>query len=789
MKRSTFQPRIATVNENTSGVLIDDVRKLCSRLAKHGWAALFQAHGLDIQAKDLTAELLTPLDGITRSLPGFQDFAFEGYRGIEPGKPARSLLYHAFASPQVVRALDGSKLGEFPTPAEIEAVENLVFGISPPSIQELRARVGNAPLAIGVFASEYRPAISTVHQRFADLCFSRVGVARVGTAPTKYLSEARGYLPFVDNDPHAVRVLPCRYSAYIAAEMSGDRENFGPLRFQDTPRSDADRKFWVPLHKLFSGSECLRGMKLNVKLTPHLMNEKLRRVHRVLGGEGIDTDCHEPKLGSPPFTIREGLAQFSRDPNDGAGLLVPIVHERLIEEAVYEGETLTYRVPPNRKPFRSSLIIHSRPSGARSGPEYVHVRHKMETNGKITDLNESPCMLETIEEGDYRAVHYIDHTADGCVEVECPDLALELPRSIAAYSMVGAVDFFPLVKQHELMQWWGQSVPQELEENIWPTNPGPPLALSDIRYPANLSLTLDKLDIENSPRPVFNPKDETISTIIGLFSSACGQSTRIDDLVNERVSMLSDGAAGVFAPGWDTSIDRTDEIELKGGTISPGVYHFNNYGLGSPFPEDAMLCAALSSFWPAAAPDVTRTFAPGGNYATATPLTDDVLGQTGEEPWDGIPGPRIPNIKVNEIEYRAIEYADYVNTALARKFNVEKIARTSASEYAARTLVMARVYTALDAVTVEQKRAWAVFSFTLAAEGDADRKEAEAQAKVSMSRDFAYRFKIFKHKPSPNKPKDHRNKLIAYDEMLTIFADPQVVIKKNDKGIWVANRY
>jgi hypothetical protein len=264
--------------------------------------------------------------------------------------------------------------------------------------------------------------------------------------------------------------------------------------------------------------------------------------------------------------------------------------------------------------------------------------------------------------------------------------------------------------------------------------------------------------------------------------------TQIDDLVNERVSMLSDGAAGVFAPGWDTSIDRTDEIGQDDGMVLPGVYHFNNYGLGSPFPEDAMLCAALSSFWPAAAPDVTRTFAPG-NYATATPLTDDLLGQTGEEPWDGIPGPRIPDPKVNEVEYRAIEYGDYVQAALDRKFNIEKIARTSAAEYAASTLVMARVYTALRAVTREQKREWALFSFTLADPSDADRKEAEDQSKTRLSPSFAYRFKIFKHKPVAKKPKNHRSKLVAYDKMLTIFADPQVVLRQNDEGVWVANRY
>jgi hypothetical protein len=203
--------------------LIHTVRKICKRLNESGWGEIFGSHGLDILASDLKRELLRPLDNINRTLPGFSDFAGEGRRGIEPGRPAHSLLFHALASPQVTRCPDGKPIREYPTPAEIQSVENLVYGISPPSIQELRVRVNNAPLAIVVFAYEYRPAISTVHQKHADSCFARVGISRVGTAPCKYLPDARGYLPVVEEDAHAIRVLPCRYAAYIAARLPGQR--------------------------------------------------------------------------------------------------------------------------------------------------------------------------------------------------------------------------------------------------------------------------------------------------------------------------------------------------------------------------------------------------------------------------------------------------------------------------------------------------------------------------------------------------------------------------------------
>ncbi|HEX2097985.1 MAG TPA: hypothetical protein VHF46_02885 [Rubrobacteraceae bacterium] len=75
--------------------LIDDVQTVCHRLAPHGWEDLLGQHGLDITASNLAEELARELPGIRRDLPGFEDFAMEGERSIEPGRPARSLLFHA----------------------------------------------------------------------------------------------------------------------------------------------------------------------------------------------------------------------------------------------------------------------------------------------------------------------------------------------------------------------------------------------------------------------------------------------------------------------------------------------------------------------------------------------------------------------------------------------------------------------------------------------------------------------------------------------------------------------
>lgn len=770
--------------------LIDLVKKACNRLSKLGWRDLLLNHGLDITANDLRTELLKSIT-INRDIPGFHDFSYEGTRGIEPGRPAQSLLFHALASPQVVKAADGIPLKGYPTPAEIEAVENLVYGIQPPSILELRARAGYSPLAVVVFTYEYRPAINSVHQKHADVCFSRVGTSRVGTESCKYIPDARGYLPFDESNGYNIRVIPCRYAAYVATCRSGNPSDFGPLRFQAGKPSDSERKFWVPMHKLFSGSECIRDMPLNVKLISFHVNEKLKRVHQQLGGQGYGTGWHTPDINESPFVFQNGIAEFSKEAEDGEGLVVPVVHKSLVEQAMYKGKPLTYRVPKGYQLYASSVNIVAKPHGGRAAPEYVHGRHRLEKDGSITNLNENTDMLKVLSDGDYEAVHYLDYTGDGFIGVECPELALEIPETLAAYSMVGPVDFFPLVKQTELLQWWQQSVPNQLVQNIWPINPGAPTALCDVRYPANLSLTIKSLNIENKPRPVFDRSDDTMAAIVGLIDSGIGRLTRIDNLVNDRTTFLPDGSSGIFAPGWDTSIDRTDELAENDDQtkVTAGIYNFNNYGLGSPFPEDAMLCSALSSFWPAAAPDITRVFAPG-RYATATPLTDDVLGQTGQTPWDGIAGPFIPNPDVKEVEFRSIVYADYVDTAIEQKFNYGMIAKTMASEYAARTLIMARVYTALGAVTREQKVAWGILSFVNVPVDDAEKQKAEQATNTKLNEYFTYRFKMFKHKPatSGNKPTTHKNVLVAFDEMLTIYADPQTVLL-TENGTWNARRY
>jgi hypothetical protein len=777
---------------NNERLLINDVSEVCRELgADGGWKRLLAHHGLDLAAADLSRELAKELPKIDRTVPGFEDFALEGRRGIEPSNPSHSLLYHALASPRVKTDPAGKQLKVFPTLDQLEVVENYVFGVQPPSIQDLRVHADDVPLAIAVFASEYRPAIGTVHQKHADMCFSRTGIARVGTRPPLYDRPSRSYVPGDEEDGHALRVLPCRYHAYIAVQLKGDYGSFGPLRSDgqmakprsmrgtDHPdRSDADRNFWVPLHKLFSGTECIRGRNLVVRLAAWHQNEKLRRIHLTFHARRHNGGWRKPDIDRSPFVMTSCLASLAPLPR-GAVIVVPEPHDPLVQAASYKGRPLTYLVPRNNSPFASSLNIPAR-GNAHHAPEYVHARHKVDQRGHVSNLNDLPDVGMLVAKGGYRAQHYLDFTGDGWIEAECPELSLDLPRRFAAYSVIAPPDYFPFVKQQDLMDWWNQSVPPEVRDTIWPENPGPPAPLSDERYPANLNL----------PGARFSGADDTVTAIVSRRGAGQDKPSRIDRR-HPRVSYLPDRAAGIFAPGWDCSTDRTPRnCQGRPKEPWPGTTHLAAYGLGSPFPEDAKLCAALSAYWPAAAPDITRSFEPG-DYAVTTPLPDDVIGLTGKPPWDGIAGPVVSASFPNEVEFSSLAYGDWVEAALQNRFSLDVLAHTDLVEYEARTLVMARVYQVLSAKTTRQKGAWCLLSFSRAGAHPDQLASAVAATGKSVASASAFRFVLFKHLGKPRVHPQHFNRtLVRFDRLITAFADPQLVlIDDKGQGSWTAHEF
>jgi hypothetical protein len=731
--------------------LIDEVKKICHRLAPQGWGDLLAQHGLDITASNLADELSKKLTKIVRGARGFEDFAIEGERGIEPGHPARSLLYHAFAAPNVLTGVDGSDLKEFPTLLEIDTVENYVYGVRPPTLADLRARAQNAALAVAVFAPEYRPATQTCHKKHADLVFARTGVSRIGTVEPLYDARRRGFLPFVEGEPFAIRVSPARFSVYIAAQVSGDEARFCPMRFRAKSQvedgiSDKDRKFWQPLHKLFTGSECLADVpNLQVNLSAHHVNEKLRRIHLELRKK-FDTGVNPQDLNKPPFIFTEGIAELFNKP--GSGLLVPVPHSRLVEPAEFEGKPLSFIVPPNGEMLSSSFSISGAPDDARHAPEYVHVRLRVEADGTLTDLNESENVIDKVKAGNYRALHLLDFTGDGWIEASCPPLTGQgagLFKPLPAYSLVTAPDFFPTCDQRELTEWTA-TLPTSLRNSIWRTSP---LTLSDQRLAANLQLP-------NSP---FDQNDKTMTAIVSMFGEVSNQQTNVKPADALRHSPLPDDSAGVFAPGWDVSRDDLN-----------GTLHFAAYGLGSPFPEDAKLCAALSTFWPAAAPDATRTMEPvfGSSLFTVSPLTDEEIGESGTLPWDGIPGPRVIQSANGAVaEYVSFAHADYVQSALNGKFSLLLTSHVGVEEYQDRVIAMAVTYRALGL----GKDKWLVLSFRRVTPGDQELVQAQQQSKTTLP-GKVYRIEVFRNGTFTTPQADFRKRRIKITDHRILFAGP-----------------
>lgn len=722
--------------------LINEVAIICNRLAPTGWHDLLLHHGLDIQALDLEQELLKPLQ-IDRTQPGFEDFCLAGTRGIEPGKPALSLLYHALACPNVITDAQAKPLQAYPTAGELETVLNLAYGIRPPTLDQLKQRTQGAPLALVVFALEYRPAPDTVHRAHADLCFSRTGISRVGTASPLYDDRLRGFLPFVDGDDYAIRVLPSRYSAYLAVQRKGDSASFGPMRFG---RLDASLDFWVPLHKLFEGDECIAGLTLAVALEAQHKNEKLRRIHLQLGPS---SGWGEPDISRAPFVIIDDLAHWLEKEHYGPGLLAATPRKRLVEAAQYQGKPLTFKVPEKPGLLDSSLYL------SESAPEYVHIRHKVDNTGNVINLNQHATMMDELRAGKFDALHYLDFTADGYVNAHCPALEASIPLRIAAYSLLCAPDFYPLCNQRRLSEWL-ESMPSVTD--LFPT---PPTCLSDTRTPANVQ----------SFKAIFSRADMGVTAIVAQPDQRTGDVAALKPNVApaRRAACLPDAAAGIFAPGWDIGRDHDK-------SVSPELEHLAAYMLGSPFPEDAKLCAALSSFWPAVAPDSAQAFEPHNNRHTIKPMLDSEIGKDSGIAWDGITPPKhYLNNDQPHIAFTSSLYGDYTQNALDGKFSLALTGKIDFFEYQQRVDALRRIRLSLG----ERYKEWHVTSFRMATLDDLQALASNLQVPAAQQ---TYRFQLVRTKPAAS---DEFNTVhVAVIDTLTFLVWPDVMLRREASRPW-----
>lgn len=741
--------------------LIDDVKALCDRLAPLGWQDLLlkvtggQLDILKPTSAALKTELTKTLTAIDRTAIGFTDFALSGTRAITAESPANSLLYHALASPNVTTGLSG-----FPTLKDIETVENYVFGVQPPTLASLKTKAGltgSRRLSVVLFAYEYRPARDTCTRRQADMVFSRTGVSRVGTRPARYDAKNRGFQAQVADDPFAFHVCPARFAAFLAVQKKGS-----DIAIMRAGLGDNTRDFWVPIHKLFNGKECIAGLDLQIELSAFHYNDKIRRTRAVtLRMTRVPTTA--------PFQFSTGIAELSTDASLGMGIVMPVPHPRLVEPATVKGRLLTYRVPRGEKAFAAlepGAAQGADGSEIRSAPAYVHARTQVR-NGTLIDLNNDPTrpdVNDTVSTGNYRALHYMDFTGDGQISATVPALAGKPEVAAAAvpcYSLVGAPDFFTAAGQRELFE----SVP----DDFWGV---PPVPLCDTRLPANLQM----------PGNRFNASEKTISAVVPLFWPAPTGMTIPLSFEADRHSCLPDDCAGVFAPGWDISTDRA---RVSGAQVQ----HLAAYGLGSPFPEDAKLCAALSTFWPAVAPDASRSMSPNtGNprlRATVAPLTDEEIGQVGALPWDGVVGPKISTF--GDVEFLDCEkflHVDYVKNALEGRFTPRLTTQVSSEEYQLRMEAIAKCY---SIVGVDRNLRFVV-SFRKVSAGDPELQRAQLDTSTVLTGDV-YRIDMIlggEDTEQPH-PSDFRRSLLPIQDRQIFLVSPRTdtaLRKRANQTVW-----
>jgi hypothetical protein len=786
--------------------LLEGVSAVCRRLAPLGWRdLLLEVSGgqLDLLAADLESELLKPLSNIDRTCPGFGDFALHGGKAIEPGQPDKSMLYHALAAPSVVATRDGTKLGGFPTLAEIEAVENYIYGSRKATLDDLKKGLAADDLSIVVFALHYRNAPMSANGCHAQLCFSRTGIAHLGTIEAYYDPQLRSFASVDEARPYDFRVTPRRFATYLAKRVTGFD---GKFELQDPQKGDSAREFWVPVHKLFSGKECIANMDLNIQLSSGMRNDCIGSFHRVMQGQGLTTGWTGNDLEQFPFVIKDGMiASLSKQEDCGAGVVVPNPAP-LIREAKYKGKLLTfpwhnslsrnsknvqissYFVMPNAvAPIAPGYYLDSDQDSPRNAPEYINIRHRV-VGEKVESLNPRPDLMELIRQGGYDVLHYTDSTGDGWVAADCRELHDQgVTNSRAAFVLVGLPDFLPKLNQRDLMRWWKTEVPEPLRATLWSV---PPLALSHARIAANVELPSG-----------FSLTDDTVTAIVSQISApGVGLTARPVQVPNgplnfEKVG-LPDGSPGLFDPGWDVSIG----VRSSNGGNDIHKY-LVGHGLGSPFIEDAKLCAALGAYWPGLAPDGTRQYPPqkwmdGLSYPwpSIAPLTDEELGMvptaTGKRmSWDGVVGPQRRTEGDREvIAYQKMEYVDYID--ILGTMTAVLTARTEPDDYKARILAMAAIYWSLGiqegdllnpgnyAKLMRMKADWAVLSFKVVPANNALLQTASAAAKHIFTGPHIYRFEIFRWGKEREDPADPKIALVEILEEVTAYSDGRCVIKK-----------
>ena len=199
--------------------------------------------------------------------------------------------------------------------------------------------------------------------------------------------------------------------------------------------------------------------------------------------------------------------------------------------------------------------------------------------------------------------------------------------------------------------------------------------------------------------------------------------------------------------------------------------------------------SALSSFWPAVAPDASRGF--DGfvieHFPTVSPMTDEEIGQNGNLPWDGVVGPKVMNTQdKDQIEYVDFDYVDYVGNMLENKFTLKLTSQVDISKYESRIMALSIVYRSIKSL-FNPKLEWRVLSFKEISSNDPELEDAKTQTGGSVLNGDIYRIEVYRHGNSNPKQGDFKKVLVEVKERMTFFAGSGsrgMVLLRDKDGTW-----
>ncbi|MEP7237727.1 MAG: hypothetical protein ABI685_07680 [Ferruginibacter sp.] len=686
-------------------------QQLLEWMKANGWTAhLQQALGINLSltGDDLKKELIKELDANKLNAlrqneqSGYDDFS--GERLIQPGFPAYSLLHHTMASPRV--RPQGVK--EYLSLTQIDLLENYIYALSDwEQLRSLYQLKQNEELVFAVFAYEYRPAFKTPHHAYADMVFSRTGIARIGNEPLNYdkINRCHTAKPMDESRVKNVAVMPARYGLYIARKvkhtnLSLVRSDVHKGADSKDDRNDAGKFFLQPIRKVFNDDVLVDNAKLQFSEL-----HKSEKLEKLFLSRKVAMKAQKPK---PRFS-KDLIEQDNTLRHAGSSFLVISQYRDLIRPAREDGQILFFKVPKHvEQPYDNryftalctqlvedvELLDGNKPNlhrifndynAPRNKPLFVNITNKIKQDTTYSALpkNKTQSFENEMKRGDYYAPLFEDSICDGSVRVDVSALSTGKINGISkkclpAFSIVTAPDFFPQVDPLDF-------------ENF---DIAPGLDRESSFYEGGVAC-LATARIKPNPKMIDTKSDNTSETYLAVLSGSLKEKTGISmqrlavykNPASERgyeiSGFLPDVASSVFAPGWDVTY-----CGVKGDI------YIGTEGLGSPFIEDMKFCAALNGMWPATSPDASRTYQ-GSNEKdyrnpTAVPLLDHEIGICADGPagkaheswgWDGEQGPYLEKTGNKwKINFTDLGRADAVNNALDGKLDMSQLRTLKSSE-------------------------------------------------------------------------------------------------------------